>query len=56
MATGNWIVDTLQSSLDTWNSKLSEIWQLLTQSPDTFQDGTIWRVVLDIHGALQAIG
>lgn len=56
MATGNWIVDTLQSSLDTWNSKLSEIWQLLTQSPDTFKDGTIWRVILDIHGALQAIG
>lgn len=26
----NWVVQNLQNALDTWNSKLSEIWQLLT--------------------------
>jgi hypothetical protein len=52
----NWIVENLQNALDTWNGKLSEIWQLLTQSPETFKGGGIWHVVVDIHGAVQAIG
>lgn len=33
----NWVVGNLQNSLDTWNGKLSEIWQLITQSPETFK-------------------
>ena len=33
----NWIVQNLQRSLSTWNSKMSEIWQLLTQSPQEFK-------------------
>ena len=52
----NWIVDNLQNALDTWNQKLAEIWQLLTQSPETFKGGGIWNVIVDIHGAVQAIG
>ncbi len=52
----NWIVDNLQNALDTWNDKLSEIWQLLTQSPEAFKGGGIWNVIVDIHGAVQAIG
>ena len=52
----NWVVQNLQNALDTWNSKLSEIWQLVTQTPETFKGGTIWNVILDIHGAVQAIG
>ena len=52
----NWIVQNLQNALNTWNSKLSEIWQLITQSPETFKGGAIWSVVLNINGALQAIG
>ena len=51
-----WIIDNLNNALDTWNQKLSEIWQLLTQSPETFKGGAIWEVVKNIHGALQAIG
>ena len=35
---------------------MSEIWQLITQSPQDFKGGAIWNVVSDIHGALQAIG
>ena len=52
----NWVVQNLQNALDTWNSKLSEIWQLVTQTPETFKGGTIWQIILNIHGALQAIG
>ena len=52
----NWIVGNLQRSLDTWNGKLSEIWTLITQSPETFKGGTIWNVIVNINGAVQAIG
>ena len=52
----NWVVQNLQNALDTWNSKLAEIWQILTQSPETFKGGGIWQLIVQIHGALQAIG
>ena len=52
----NWVVQNLENALETWNSKLSEIWQLITQSPETFKGGGIWNVIVDIHGAVQAIG
>ena len=52
----NWVVQNLQNALDTWNSKLAEIWQILTQSPENFKGGGIWQVIVQIHGALKAIG
>ncbi len=52
----NWVVQNLQNALDTWNEKLGEIWQLITQTPETFKGGTIWNVIKNIHGAVQAIG
>ena len=52
----NWIVQNLQNALDTWNSKLAEIWTLVTQSPETFKGGTIWTVIKNIYGGMQAIG
>ena len=52
----NWIVQNLENALETWNEKLSEIWQLITQSPENFKGGTIWSVIVNIHGAVQAIG
>ena len=52
----NWVVQNLQNALDTWNSKLAETWQILTQSPENFKGGGIWQVIVQIHGALQAIG
>ena len=52
----NWVVQNLQNALDTWNSKLGEIWQLVTQTPETFKGGSIWNVILNIHGAIRAIG
>ena len=52
----NWVVQNLQNTLGTWNEKLAEIWTLLTQSPKAFKGGAIWNVIVNIHGALQAIG
>ena len=52
----NWVVQNLQNALDTWNSKLAEIWQIITQSPENFKGGDIRNVIASIHGALQAIG
>ena len=52
----NWVVQNLENALNTWNEKLAEIWQLLSQSPETFQGGAIWSAVVSIHGAVQAIG
>lgn len=52
----NWVVQNLQNSLSTWNEKLAEVWQLLTQSPENFKGGKIWDVILNINGAVQAVG
>ena len=51
----NWVVGNLQNALETWNSKLSEIWTLISQSPADFKGGDIWEVITKIHGAIQAI-
>lgn len=56
MESDNWVVQNLQNALETWNEKLAEIWQILTQSPEEFKGGAIWDVIVNIHGALQAIG
>lgn len=56
MESDNWIVQNLQNALDTWNEKLAEIWQIITQSPENFKGGGIWDVIVQINGALMAIG
>ena len=55
MESESWIVQNLDKALGTWNEKLGEIWNLLTQTPEEFKGGTIWKVIVDIHGAVQAI-
>ena len=52
----NWVVQNLENALETWNNKLNEIWSLLTQSPQNFKGGSIWTTIVNINGALQAIG
>jgi len=52
---GNWVVQNLTHALDTWNRKLAEILLLLSQSPEDFRGGSIWNVIVSIHGALRAI-
>lgn len=56
MTSGNWVIDNLNNALQTWDNKLAEIWQIVTQSPTQFKGGDIWNVIVNINGALQAIG
>lgn len=50
------IIDNLENALNTWNTKLADIWILITQSPQEFKGGSIWDIIVQINGALQAIG
>lgn len=52
----NWVIQNLENALSTWNEKLTEIWSLLTTTPQEFKGGSIWKVIVDINGAVQAIG
>lgn len=52
----NWVVENLENALDTWNGKLAEIWRLISESPESFKGGGIWDVIVNINGALKAIG
>ena len=52
----NWVVQNLEKALTIWNDKLTEIWSLITQSPQSFRGGAIWNIVVNIHGGLQAVG
>ena len=52
----NWIVENLTNAFTTWNSKMTEMWSLLTESPQTFKGGTIWQTIVTINGGMQAIG
>ncbi len=52
----NWIVANLENAFGTWNNKMTEIWSLITTSPQTFKGGAIWNIVTTINGGLQAIG
>ena len=52
----NWVIQNLENALGVWNDKLTEIWQIITQSPQNFKGGAVWSVVVNIHGSLQAIG
>lgn len=52
----NWVVQNLQNALNTWNTKMAEVWSLLTMSPASFKGGGIWSVILRINGAVKGIG
>lgn len=46
----------MENALSGWNDKLAEIWTLLTQTPETFKGGDIWRVITGVNNALVGIG
>ena len=52
----NWVVQNIINALNTWNEKMAEVWALLTTLPEDFKGGTIWSVIININGAMQAIG
>ena len=56
IGSGNWIIDNLNSALAMWNERLSEIWQLITTSPESFKGGGIWAVIVNINDGLKAVG
>lgn len=56
MGSGEWIIENLQAALDMWNQKLAELWQLLTQSPQSFKGGGVWSTIVSINGGLKAVG
>ncbi len=43
----NWVIQNLENALSTWNEKLTEIWSLLTTTPQDFKGGGIWKVIMD---------
>lgn len=52
----NWVVQNLENTLSTWNGYLSEIWSLITTTPQNFRGGTIWTVIQNINTAVQGVG
>lgn len=50
------IISHLQNAINVWNNKLSEIFSLITTSPETFKGGEIWKVILSINESVKAIG
>ena len=52
----NWVVSTLESALETWNDKLTEIWALVAQTPESFRGGEIWNVIVGLNNALVGFG
>lgn len=52
----NWIVENLEGAFHTWNEKLTEIWSLVSETPQQFKGGAIWDLAQNINAALQAVG
>ena len=52
----NWVVSTLESALETWNDKLTEIWALVAQTPESFRGGEIWNMIVGLNNALVGFG
>lgn len=56
MNENGWIVGNLHSAFNTWNEKLTEIWSLVTTTPQEFRGGDIWNTIVAINDGLQAFG
>lgn len=52
----NWIIDNINNAFATWNAKLTELWTLVSMSPQAFKGGSIWAVMRSIHSGMLAIG
>ena len=52
----NWVVGNLQNALDTWNAKVTELWNLILTSPQNFKGGGIWTAITNVNTAMQALG
>ena len=50
----NGIVENLLGAFETWNEKLTELWSLVSTSPQDFKGGTVWTVMQNIHSGMLA--
>ena len=52
----NWLIESLKWTFEFWNNKQTEIWQIVSTSPEEFKGGDIWRLALTLNDGLKAIG
>ena len=52
----NWLIESLKWTFEFWNNKQTEIWQLVSTTPEKFKGGDIWRLALTLNDGLKAIG
>ena len=52
----NWVVGNLESAFETWNEKLTEIWSLITTTPQEFRGGGVWDTIVMINDGLKGVG
>lgn len=52
----NWLIESLKWTFEFWNDKQTEIWQLVSTTPEEFKGGDIWRLALTLNDGLKAIG
>ncbi len=51
-----WILEIIEDCIELWNTTLSAIWGMLTQSPETFHNGAVWTAITKVFTALQGAG
>ena len=51
----NWLIESLKWTFEFWNNKQTEIWQLVSTTPEEFKGGDIWRLALTLNDGLKAI-
>lgn len=49
-------IDQLETALNMWRDKFAKVFSILTTSPQEFQGGQIWQMILEIINFLQATG
>ena len=52
----NWMIECLNWTFEFWNEKQTEIWELVSTTPQEFKGGDIWTLALTINDGLKAIG
>ena len=52
----NWLIESLKWTFEFWNNKQTEIWQLVSTTPEEFKGGDIWCLALTLNDGLKAIG
>ena len=52
----NWVIENLERAFGTWNARLTELWSLVTASPQTFRGGALWGVMQSVQNSLVAVG